>query len=486
MKKKAILLFLLIGMSFYVRSQEEITIFKNSLKNSSSAIKDVIPIVNSKNDDFSIFIADAKNVYGYLFDTKYSLKNKLSSIEKNRKYKLLIGNSISTNDDYRLFLSNKNKKEFISINFSFNNQTTDYKEFTLEQPEEKFIQTVTSKNQFYLISASAISNSLFIYTFDNKGLPKRNRINLSGFGFFDHTGKNCTLTDLLIRTSVLKKIEENTPNSIESTSESRKMYVKKNAILFTFDENDKQTQLLKIDLRTFKATLDRIKKPLQQIKRKNKKTNSYINGDYIFTLSATKNIFFLEVINRKTKEIIKQFAATKEEKITFKNTPIIQEGGFFDEYRELETTKQFLRKIYSGKIGVSVQNYNNQYHMRIGGYIEQNSGGMMMPMGFGGMPMGFGGMPIGSIGNISLFFNPSQFAFNSYSNTKSIRIAGLFDSEFNHIEGEMKENAFDKMKSHSKSSNNITDIVFKYKDFFIQGKYTRNSKTYFLRKFTTE
>ena len=474
MKKKIVLLFLFIGMSFCVQSQEEIATFHNVLKTSSSNIKDVIPIVNSKNDDLSIFIADAKNVYGYLFDSSFSLKNKLSSVEKSRKYKILIGNSVSENDDYRIFLSNKSKDHFTSINFSFNNQKTDYKEFTLSHPEETFIQTVTSKNQFYLISASKAFNSLYIYTFDENGTPKRNRIDLRGFGFFNYRGKNSSLVNLLIKSSVLKKIEENTPNSIETTSESRKMYLKDGTIIFTFDENKERTQILKIALKTFVPSVDQIKKPLQQIKSSKKKTNSYINGDYIFSLATTKNIFVIDVINLQTKQIIKQFAATKEEKILFKNTPIIQEGGFYDNYRELEKTKKFLRKISSGKVGISVQKYNSQYHMTIGGYVEQRSSGMMFGLG----------IPVASFGNVSFFFNPTQFAFDAYANTKSTRIEGLFDAKFNHIKGEINDNAFDTMKTYSTNSD-VTNIVFKYKDYFIQGKYAYSSKTYTFRKFTT-
>jgi hypothetical protein len=475
MKKKITLILLFIGMSFCVNSQEKIATFNNTLKTSNSNIKDVIPIVNSKNDDLSIFIADAKNVYGYLFDNEFSLKEKLSSGRKDRKHKILIGNSVTENNTYRIFLSNKSKDHFTSINFSFKNQKTDSKEFTLAHPEEKFIQTVTSKNQFYLISASKTFNSLYIYTFDSKGTPKRNRIDLRGFGFFNYKGKNSTLVNLLIKSSPLKKIEENTPNSIETTSEGRKMYLKKDVITFTFDENKEQTQILKIDLKNLKASVDQIKKPLQQIKSSKKKTNSYINGDYIFSLAATKNIFVLDVINLQTKQTVKQFAATKEEKILFKNTPIIQEGGFYDNYRELEKTKKFLRKISSGKVGISVQKYNNEYHMTIGGYVTQRSGGMMMP----GL-----GIPVASIGNVSFFFNPTQFAFDSYLNTKSTRIEGLFDTEFNHIKGEINDNAFDKIQLYS-TNKDVTNIVFKYKDYFILGKYSYSTKTYSFRKFTS-
>ncbi len=479
MKKNIFLTFLLfIGLSLSAKSQEKLAILKNSLKTSVSDIKDVIPIVNYLNDDIALFIADAKNVYGYLMDKNFTLKNQLSSIEKRRKYKLLLGNSIFNNNDYRIFLSNKRKDKFISINFSFTNQKSSLKEFTLAHPSEKFIQSVTSKNQFYIIAMSEKYNSLYVYTFNNEGFPKRNRIDLNGFGFFNYKGNNSTLSKILMSSSIIKKIEENIPNSIETTGDSRKMYLKDHTILFTFDQNSEQTQTLTIDLNSLKASVKRFDKPLQQIKRNKKKTNTYINGNNLFSLATTKNLFVLNIIDLKTKKLIKEFVATKEEKIPFKNTPIIQEGGFYSHYRELEKTKKFLRKINAGKVGVSIQKYNNYYHMTIGGYIEQRSSGMM--------PMGMGiGIPIASFGNVSLFFNPAQFAYSSYLNTKSIRIESLLDLDFNHQKGKIKDNAFDKMKAYSRNGSKVTDIVFKYKDFFIQGIYSISSKEYHFIKFTS-
>ena len=59
---------LVLFTSFSLLSQEELVMFKNDLKTSSSAIKDVIPVVNTKTNEIAFFIADAKNVYGYKID----------------------------------------------------------------------------------------------------------------------------------------------------------------------------------------------------------------------------------------------------------------------------------------------------------------------------------------------------------------------------------------------------------------------------------
>ncbi|WBX76418.1 hypothetical protein PG911_17600 [Tenacibaculum ovolyticum] len=70
-----------------VFSQEKIASFKNHLKINSTDIKDVIPIVNSENNEIAIFIADAKNVYGYKLNDKFKVNGEVSSITKKENTK---------------------------------------------------------------------------------------------------------------------------------------------------------------------------------------------------------------------------------------------------------------------------------------------------------------------------------------------------------------------------------------------------------------
>jgi hypothetical protein len=454
-----------------VASQKTLITFKNELKTSSSYIKDVIPIVNKENGDIAFFVADAKNVYGYKLDKNFKVTEKITSKEKNRKYKVLIGSSISSNDSYRVFLTNKNQNEFSSIQFSFKDGITTSKAFLLSK-YEKFIQTVHFNNQFYLISGAKENNQLFIYTFDYEGNPKKNYINTSGLRFIDYAGKKTTLLSLLIKGKHIKKFEENTPNTIELTSEQRKMYVREGSIVFTLDHHKMFTQVLHIDLNSFKASSFQFKKP--SLGKKAKRSNSYLNGENLFTIAATKEKFSVEILNFKTGNLIKEYSAGKNDTITFKNTPIIQEGAMYNGYRELGKTKRFLRRISTGNTGISVRKVSNYYHIIIGGYIVQKmNSGMMMP---------FGGIPIGSFGAATVFFNPAQLAFNSFSSNKATRIESLFDENFNHIKGEIKDNAFDKMKGLKSSS--IGSTVFKYKYFFIKTRYSTLTKNISFMKFT--
>ena len=467
---KNIFALILITTSFNFYSQEKIVIFKNDLKTSSSSIKDVIPVVNKETGEIAFFVADAKNIYGYKINANFKVTEKISSQTKSRKYKVLIGSSASKDNSYRVFLTNKKQNKFSSVKFSFNDGKTTINEFLLGK-NEKFIQTVTSKNKFYLISGSKLRNQLFIYSFDKNGKPKRNYIDISNLRFINSKGSKANLLSFLIKDNNIKKFEENTPNSIELTSEERKMYVRENSILITLDHHKMFTQVLEIDINTFIANALQFKKP--SLGEKSRRTNSYLNGENLFTIAVTKENFTIEILDFKTGNLIKEYSANKNEPITFKNTAIIQEGGMYDSYRELGKTKRFLRRIGKGNTGISARKINNQFHVIIGGYIVQNSNaGMMMP---------FGGISIGSIGAATVFFNPTQIAFNSFTNNKTTRIESLFDANFNHIAGEIKENAFDKMQEYNSDKGST---VFKYKDYYIKTTYKKFVQDFTFRKFT--
>ena len=468
---KNIISALCISFSVSVFCQETLITFQNDLKTSSSDIKDVIPVVNTETDEIAFFVADAKNVYGYKIDADFKVSEKITSEEKRRKYKVIIGSSASNDDSYRVFLTNKNQTDFASVRFSFKYGSTSLKEFSIDR-NETFIQTVVSKNKFYLIAASRLYKSLSIYTFNENGDPQKHNINIADLRFIDTKGKNKALTSLLLEGEDLNKFEENTPNSIELTSEFRKMFVRDHTILITLDHHKMFTQVLQIDLNTLLATSFQFRKP--KLGEKAKRTNSYLNGDHLFTLATTKDEFTVEILDFATGNLVKEYSATKNDSITFKNTPIIQEGGIYDSSRELGKTKRFLRKIAKGNTGLSVRKVKNRFHLTIGGYIVQNTGG--------GMMMPFGGIPIGSIGAVTVFFNPTQLAFNSFTNNKTTRIESLLDSDFNHIQGDIEENAFDKMKEFK--SNNKGGTVFKYKDFFIKARYNSSSKEFNFKKFT--
>ena len=91
MKKITRLTFLLTSLISF--SQERIGSFKNDLKESSFFVKEIIPIVNSKNNDLAVFIADAKNIYGYKLNQQFEVTEKITSSPSQEAPELLITGS---------------------------------------------------------------------------------------------------------------------------------------------------------------------------------------------------------------------------------------------------------------------------------------------------------------------------------------------------------------------------------------------------------
>ncbi|MEX6626939.1 hypothetical protein [Tenacibaculum salmonis] len=483
---KKIYLSLVICLIFSaVFSQEKIASFENHLKTNGTNIKDVIPIVNKENDEIAMFIVDAKKIYAYKLNNKFKVTDELSSETKKRKYKVLLGSSINENN-YRIFLSNKEKNKYASANFSFTDKKTVMNEFVFPK-DEVFIQTITHLNKFYLFTVSNIVGKLYLYSFDQQGNPKKNEINLNGNMLVDKKNNLTKITDLLLKSntgfvtindSALRKIEKDTPNSIESVSEAKKMYIRGNNIVITFDHHKKFTQVISINIDTKELIKKTFNKPLENIKSRKKKTNSFLYDNYIAVIAGTKDVFSMYLLNYNTGKFIKEYSVAKDEQINFKNSPIIQKGGYYNNHRELEKTKQFLRKITTDKIGVSIiKNKDNNYQFTVGGYVKQASGGGMMMGGFGGVAMA-------SFGSATLFFNPTMLAYNSFENTKSTTIECVFNQKLEHIkDAKTQKNVFDKIKK-SKTPNRAASTVFKYKDYFIKGDSNSFGKTYTLKKFT--
>jgi len=478
------LLFIFVLFSSFLFSQNNTVTFANSLKTTSTDLKDAIPIVNQKNDNVSIFLMDSKKVYGYLFDGDFNIKKELSSEKRSRKYKKIIGYSISETNDYRLFLASHEDDKFATVNFSYENNTSSLQELDLKLNKEFFLQTVVYNNTFYLITIIKGSSILVFYKFNGNGNFEKNMVDLTNKRFINLKDKTVKLyklfTSLYVNTltgryepNEIKKIEEGNPNPIELTSEYTKMYLRNNTVIFTLDNNRNYTQIITIDLNTFSANVKQMQKPFIAIKKAIKKTNSYLFGDYVFMIAATPTQLSFTVQDYKTGEHVKKYFITSKDSITFKNTPFTQTNGKYDDYYEMENTKKFLHKIRKQNIGISVNQDQNNYHITLGGKNEYVGNGIPTTMSKDGFS-------IASFG----YFNPTFFAYSSYTNTKSIYFTSLFDENFNHVKGKVPENIFNKIENFKEDFNTSTngETVFRYKDYYFYGHYKSSSKEYTLVK----
>jgi hypothetical protein len=71
------ILWVLMFLVYYGNSQDIISNFKVSLKTSPSDIKDAFPIINDATGETALFLIDAKNVYGYKFNSDFIIIDSL-------------------------------------------------------------------------------------------------------------------------------------------------------------------------------------------------------------------------------------------------------------------------------------------------------------------------------------------------------------------------------------------------------------------------
>lgn len=479
-----IILSILLIASTQSFSQKKMISFENTLKVTSTVLDEAVPVVNNKTGDVSLFLIDSKKIYGSLFNKDLKIISELSSERRKRKHENLIGYSISENNDYRVYLSNNKKDKFATINYSFKTGVTNYKEIELELKNEKFLETVVNENKFHFITITKKESIINIYSFDNEANFHKQIIDLSNEIFLNEKSINVPLYDLFYGKGggKLMKIEEDTPNSIEITSEKNKLYLRDKEILLSFDENKTHTQFISINLNNFDFEVKSQEKT--SIKSKGRKqSNSFVKDNYFYALTSTKDYFTFKIYNFQSSAIIKEFSAAVDETISFKNSPIIQDGGYYDSHREMEKTQKFLRKITSGDLGITVEKIRGNYQILLGGKKEVKASG-------GGPMMISGGSPTiatGAGGAISVTpsFNPTFYAYNSYTNTISTFIKCLFDEEFNHILGEFEDNVFDRIetfKDDDPKNKIYNETVFKYHKDFVFGYYDEGK--YHLRLFT--
>lgn len=452
MKKTLFLhLFYLIAITSF--SQEKIFDLSGAFSKKKYASKNSYAFANQNNKDLVLLTEEGKITTLLLLDPQYQEKTKLLTQSIASKYDQLIGYNIQDNT-YNIFYSNKKNTKFAVLQSDFSNRTITEKILDFKLKKERYIETVTHNNQLYLFSITKRSSDFNIYTFDKDFSVSKHTISLKDLEYKSFVNSTYLLKayDLITTADGISiiKIEPNNPNIIESTSKKVKLYPDKEGVILSFDNSDKETKLCYINLDRY--TLDYKVYPKPAATEEGfKKSNSYIYDNKLFQIASSNQKMKFTVLDLETQKIIKEYKVSKKDSITFKNSPIIQEGGGVlptftkNRVREMEKTSKYLRKISSTQLGISVHMVDNEYTIILGGTQEINSGGapMMMP-GFGG---GFGaGGTVGNLGAVTVNYNPTFYSYGNYFTTKSTYITCLFDQNFEHVQGDIPVNVFDKVK----------------------------------------
>jgi hypothetical protein len=203
------------------------------------------------------------------------------------------------------------------------------------------------------------------------------------------------------------------------------------------------------------------------------RSNSFYFDNKLYQLKSASKLFYLTV-NDLEGNILKEYTAKSSEPIDFKNSEIQQEGGEFGGKRVLENSSQFIRKINNLYPGISCYTINQNTLITFGGISPaQQSAGQ-----FGLSQFGL----IGALISVAVY-NPVIDSFNAYTNRKVVKTEGLFDKEENHIKGDLKPLAFDKIRTFFDEYKNVSSQTLFKTDAYYLGYYDNTTKEYIFRKF---
>ncbi|ASV29804.1 hypothetical protein [Maribacter cobaltidurans] len=478
-----ILLFLL---STFIYGQEQVLSIKDVFKNRIIKPDDAIPLVDRENGNMVLLIFDGKNIQSYWLNSDFEIIKAINVKERDRKYPEIMG-YVFEGKNYDILLANKKRTRFAVASFDFDTSGVEYKELDTELGKEKFLQTSNFENNFCFLSISHKSSIINAYKFDNQ---RKNFIkiplDLSSFQSMDFRGNTSSFFKLLTenvgfygleKNVDLVKFETENPHSVEMASTLTKYFdYEDGTVTFTFDENYDFTQILNLNLKEYTSEFRIIPKPYSE--SKNKRTNSFIKGDTIAMVGVIKDQLKLQFKKINTGETIREYTFNSGESVSFSNTDIIQTGGTFNNNRSLDRIDQLIRKVRKDNVGISLYRNKNSSEQVVsfGGIQEKNNSG------FAYMPMG--GIPVATIGAVTVFINPAYFAYENYT-TKAIEIKALADADFNHMEGEIPENPFERIKIFEEQ-NKVSPAgktIFRIEKNYFLGYYDYWEREYKIHKF---
>ncbi|WP_405379856.1 hypothetical protein [Maribacter sp. LLG6340-A2] len=467
-------------------AQHEIAKITEVYKNRIITPDEVLPLVDEEHNRYALLLLKNREIDGFLFNSKNEIEGKLSLEGKARSYKQVLGKSILENQDFVVYLTNKRRKKFASSRLSFATNQIAFHEIDLDLGNEDILQTAEYNNKFHILTIVPKTSTIHIYRFENDKDFTKHVLDFSDHSFLNRKQKIANLYDMITvnsgfygldRSIDLVRIKKDDPTTLEVACNPTKIYQNENYITITMDNNHDVTQLIDIDLASLTGNANSFHQSMVNWAYRDKNSNSFVDEDILYQIESTRQVLHLKAQNFRTGEFINEHSAHENENIKFKNSSIVQTGGTFDNHRTFEETSVLLRKMNRGKIGIAVQNQGENKLISYGGVIEKNTNtGMVMP--------GFG-IPIAAFGSVTIFFNPTFFAYQSYTATKAIQVDALFNSAFEHQSGQLKENIFDKIENFEieNKSSPAGRTVFKMNGAYILGNYDAFNRTYKLRSF---
>ncbi|MFD2563845.1 hypothetical protein [Aquimarina rubra] len=430
------------------------------------------PIVNNENNELLILF-DTKNKYHtFLFNSDFEEISKINFDRLPKRINIFLGYTIQA-DNYFIIFKNSSSTKFAVVSINFKDKTSSHEIIDFSLNSEKLLDVFNFKNKLHLISTKFDSKSFNIYVYED-GNFKKNPISINGEN--EDKPYAGTAYDLLVDQKFtntgdnMKIIDNKIPNSIAGSNYKAKFYINEESFTITFDKEKDITRVISIDPNSFEVSRSifyHSKNRTQKIKN----SNSYIFGDKLFQSASSYDFLKLTITDINTKKVIKEFLGNNLQDIYFKNGSINQyKTDLLGGKRELTTSKKFLRKISKGMQGISVFNVKGNYKVSIGS---------VKPVTFSGGGSGWSTSYNGS-GVPTMQYNPS---LQGSSDQKTVWINCIFDKDFNHQEGEVKDFIPKRILNFEKNTTIKRKSIFKFQNKMYRGVFILSLNRYRISHF---
>lgn len=465
-------LILLFGLQLL--GQEKLSELENALKIGTSKINKLY--ANSNSEGESLFlIPDGSKIATYLYSENFEPLGQGLLID-NVLYKYpYISSFIGAGKKRTIFLRKANNKKWGAVFLDFDNRSLRQVDLDFKLKGDHFINEFSRNGFHYVVTLLRNSSTFRMYRFDQNGDITHTDYNLSSTNFTPKKRGSGDLSKIIepqrenFKTNV---VEEGTPVALNTVNEVIKLYPQDDKVRITLDMRRTYTIIIDLFLESKKYEVHTIERPSLRDPSSMEKTNSFLQGDLLFSFKTSYDELLFAIIDIRTKKLLKEFRVDEKENISFSNTPIIQEGGALDDYRELDRTRQFLRKTVSSNPAVAVFKNDDDYVITLGASQEIESPGILITSSTLGGAIG-AGLVIG-IGN-AVFGN-----YLNYTRTKTARIQTILDTDYKHKpQSVVPENIFDRIEAfeleldeeYGKDKGATT--LLKIGDAYIYGFYHR-------------
>ena len=460
MIKKINILITIISLSSYCHGQQEVISFKINTKSPRSS-KTTYTMSNEAANQLAFFIEDRKDIHAHLFDNSFNEISKFTFETPKRRYSEILGYSVN-NNVFHLLYANAGIKKFLLVSADFNSKQTTTSELDFRRNGELYIDSVLHNNNLYVLTSD--KTSIIIRKLEENATLKTIKVLDMNEGVDDNILYRSKADfwgfySFNLKESNITKIDHRVPTAIEQASASNKLYKYEDTLVLSLEDNENGTLVYSIDLNSFdikQSVYDYPKGKIDDFKV----YNSFIYDGKIFQIASSRKEMNFCMKSLDGGKMLKEVYLTKEDSITFKNGPIVQEGRTllpFQNRRELEATSKYLRKISSGDIGIAVIKENNLYEITLGGYKEVQSGS--------GFAVGFGTQPGFNTSGGVVFtpvFNPTFYNYSTYTNTKATYFDTVLTENFEHVKKDFELSLYQRIDDFMVNYKGVTgeDVFF--------------------------